>query len=476
MENFMEPTESSHAVMLQPGGTLQQTLERSGRQLLNEGVRLLHKRVTETARSICRRFAEFESQDASQESRSRYTYAVLGDYYSKDIEEPVLRYCVACLGHLEAATDLEEKAWRAYRKSPEDYQAILIDLLPEDFRRRADAYFAQQAYQEGTNATAAEDWPVFVDWLQTERGAGPLGYGLPTGLAKLDNALGGLHGLTVIGGDRGVGKTSLLLHMAMASLKRVPELACLLLSLDMSKKTMYERLLCHEADVDYQFLKNATWTEEVTKRLIEASHRLRREILPRLRIVERRPEHRTQGLTHGELIVICGQLVRATQAGNLLIGIDLFQRMDVPQAIANELDKDDYRLDVIQQLRQESRNEYRPDGFPILVTSEIRKMDGTRHELTQDDLRGSGRLLSDADVVMLLSPGKNHRNGAPTVPVTLRISKGRDGVMRGDLPVNFQYNRCQFTDGEPAAPVSRRQGEETPPRNDVGIDPLARGR
>ena len=78
--------------------------------------------------------------------------------------------------------------------------------------------------------------------------------GLPTGLPKLDEKLGGLRGLTFVGADKGVGKTSLVLGMALAALKAREDLAVLIYSLDMSKTRIYERLFCCESGIDHRTL------------------------------------------------------------------------------------------------------------------------------------------------------------------------------------------------------------------------------
>ena len=81
-----------------------------------------------------------------------------------------------------------------------------------------------------------------------------------------------------------------------------------------------------------------------------------------------------------------------------------------------------------------------------MVISEIRK-DATKASLDRDDLKGDGRMASDADVVMLMWPAGNATGDV--IPTTLRIDKGREGVIRGDVTLWFDHTRCRFYDTAP---------------------------
>ena len=85
------------------------------------------------------------------------------------------------------------------------------------------------------------------------------------------------------------------------------------------------------------------------------------------------------------------ELTAVTKAVRGMLAIDLFQSLDrLPENISTENERDEYRLAVVQRFMDRTRSSSCPDGFPVIVTSEVRKTD--RIELTSNDLRGSARL------------------------------------------------------------------------------------
>ena len=402
-------------------------------------------------------------------------------------EDKVLLYCLAaCAG--SDTDDLLDQAQRQYQKQPDDYDLVLEGFLPEDFQQQARAQLLQQAYHENANVTAAEDWPVFLS-MRRSMGDGTLS-GPPTGLPKLDAMLGGLRGLMFLGADKGVGKTSLALYSSLAALRARKDLAVLLYSLDMSKTRIYERLLCCESGLDHRTLFSGAALSKENREIAKAANvRLQSEVLPRIQVVERDFSYQDmhayaenakpvrKGLTCGSILRDCRQLMQASETDEVLVILDLFQKMDPRGEIADGAAKDHYRLDVLDQLRKQSCRGYAPHGFPILVTSEIRK--AARDEgLSFDDLKGDGRMASDADVVMLMWPeSAAGETSGRLIPTILRIDKGREGVIRGDLRLWFQHACCRFFDTAPAVAdqhfATTSKMASSPHRTRPALDPLA---
>lgn len=144
---------------------------------------------------------------------------------------------------------------------------------------------ARQRYLGGDNATVAEDWNYYLALADRRATSGQSCLGFATGLPGLDTALGGLNGLTFIGGETGVGKTSLVLSMAIAALRSDPDLALLIYSLDLDRTKCNDRLLCAESGVEYRTLCRGPWSHEDLGQLRAANERLIAEILPRMRII-----------------------------------------------------------------------------------------------------------------------------------------------------------------------------------------------
>ena len=448
---------------LQPGGELDTILRDSRRAAHGKASpRALHMQLCRQAENL------------------RYIWhdAVFGP-----AEDAVLRHCIE---QREGNDRFEAEAQQQYRQYADDYDLTLGDFIPEKLRQEVQSYRARLAYVQNSNATAAEDWNVFADMQQQNSQQGMLG--LTTGLPKLDELLGGLRGLVFLAGDKGTGKTSLILYMVLAALRARADLAVLFYSLDMGKTRIYERLLCCEAGIDYRTLNDPHKSPQQEQRLAEAAERLRQTILPRLRVVERdfsveevyEGENRTlvrNGLTYSGITRDCNNLRQSCRANQVLIVVDLFQKMDPHGDVAEGAATDHYRLDVLQTVQNQSCCPMRPHGYPILVTSEIRK-DATKSNLTRDDLKCSGRIASDADVVLLMWPDETNDNApGDIVPTTLRIGKGREGVRREDLKLWFHHTHFRFHDEEPQASTGKlvpgNKNDTSAGGSHNSVDPLA---
>jgi hypothetical protein len=153
---------------------------------------------------------------------------------------------------------------------------------------------------------------------------------------------------------------------------------------------------------------------------------------------------------------------------------DYFRKIPTPKDIApTSLDADHHRLAILQ--RVQTAPGYLDAGpDPMLVISEVRKGDGNGSQLTIEDLMGSASTGYSADAVLLLETDQED-TAAPSVPVRLRIAKGRDGVVRTTIPLIFHHTCSRFTEAPPStvptkaekAPKGRPRGNR-PPVNPLG--------
>ena len=313
---------------------------------------------------------------------------------------------------------------------PFDYCDVFGKVLPDEFKQHAE----RVAYRDGLNGTAQADFHVFLERLVQQRGvvhARRVLVGLPTGLKKLDDATSGLSGITYLAGPKGVGKTMLMLSAIRSTLRQCSDVAVVVLSFDEPKDRQYQRLLCIEAGCSLRQL--LTPGEEAQRVVVRATRDLSSSIA-RLRIVERRVRYsvpseytdeprRNLGYDLQSLWSEWQTVERWSQAKHCLICIDLIQKWPYPDNVNPGADADHWRLDILDQIRQMSCGRSRPDGFSILVLSEIRK--DTASQLTIDDLKGDGRIASDADCVLLMYPADDrHHAGSHEIPLTIRIARG----------------------------------------------------
>jgi hypothetical protein len=467
------PDVPNPAADLQPGGFLDQFLEKSGKGLRGDAGEL-HQNLSKDLKTMRAAMASprsylFRYGDPPPERVPGALVHLQNDQYRTDV---VLRYGLGERWGIEDGSGkLFSEALARYQEQPDAYDAVLGDLLPASFRQLGRDVLAEKRFDAGSNATAADDWPVYRARLEVRRGR-PL-LGVSTGLPSLDRALRGLRGLTFLGGGTGAGKSTLALFMAAHALRQHPELGVLYYSLDMPKSVLFDRLLCLEAGVEYADLLADPAASDVRAQLQEADGRLRADVLPRLRIAERLtpPEGRTLAWM---MIEDVAQLLGSTGVRDVFVIVDYFQLLPVPDDVPAGLDADFYRVGALQRVQGWSRTNENPAGFPVLAISEVRKGESGRTEISVGDLMGSARLGYSAESVLLLEPAREESD-SPAVPVHLKVAKGRDGAVRTQIELSFEHTRSTFREAprKPKAGIKAKKAAPSQKSGPGDIDPLA---
>lgn len=216
-----------------------------------------------------------------------------------------------------------------------------------------------------------------------------------TGFTAIDNALGGLQRseLVILAARTSIGKTSLALNMARNA--AVQQKACVaIFSLEMSRREIVQRLLSSEANIKSDHFKMGRFSE-LEERL------LHRDIIPRLadtsiyiddtpnmRISEIRSKAKRLHLKHNVDLVVLDylQLLRGDSRNDNRVQ-EITEITQSLKGLARELDA------PILALSQLSRNiEHRQEG------KRVKQM--VKPQLS--DLRDSGSIEQDADVVMFI--------------------------------------------------------------------------
>ncbi len=247
--------------------------------------------------------------------------------------------------------------------------------------------------------------------------------GVPTGFADLDDALAGLQqsNLIILAARPGVGKTSLATNIAQyvaVELKRPVGF----FSLEMSREELVDRLLVAQADIDAWKLKTGKLSEEDFTKLSDAMGILAEAPLfiddtPALSILEMRTKARRLQVESGvDLIVVDYlQLARSRQLEN--------------------------RVQEVSEISQGLKNLAREIKVPVLALSQLSRAVETRggKKPQLSDLRDSGSIEQDADVVMFLwrEDDDNSEN------MMLDIAKHRNGPLKS-VPLHFKGDRIKF--------------------------------
>jgi len=248
--------------------------------------------------------------------------------------------------------------------------------------------------------------------------------GTPTGYADLDDLLSGLQNssFVVVGARPAMGKTAFALGMAAHAAVR-EQRPVLVFSLEMGHLELSQRLLCSEASVDAKNVRDGKLTEDDWTRISNGIGRLAEAPIwiddnPNVSIMEIRAKSRRLKSRVGDLgmvVVDYLQLMtgRSTAENRQVEVAEISRGLKI---LAREL-----RCPVVG-LSQLSRNlEMRQDKRPML-----------------SDLRESGSIEQDADVVMFIYRDEVYNPGNPETEglAEIIVAKHRNGPT-GTITLGF---------------------------------------
>ena len=260
--------------------------------------------------------------------------------------------------------------------------------------------------------------------------------GVSTGFTLLDNVLLGLRPgtMTIIGARPGVGKTSFALSLAMNVARTgVP---VIFFSLEMSGAEIATRLLCAEAGISNEDVRSGNIQPEMWTPLVEASERLSAldftiddtagTNVVKIRTKARRLLH---GKENGLIIIDYLQLINPVNSRAENRNVEVGEMSRALKVLSKDL-----HVPVIA-LSQLSRDiDRRPDKRPVLA-----------------DLRDSGSIEQDADVVMFLDRSLTEEeaqdekhNRPPWGTANVIVAKNRAGRSGVDVPLVFLADRTAF--------------------------------
>lgn len=254
--------------------------------------------------------------------------------------------------------------------------------------------------------------------------------GVTTGFKDLDNRLAGMQdsNLLILAARPGIGKTSLALNIALnaAANHKVP---VGFFSLEMSKEELVDRLLIGQADIDAWRLKTGRLSDADYKKLTEAMGTLYEAPIyiddtPGASILEMRTKAR-------KLMV---------EKKIHLIIVDYLQLADAGRRFDNRVTEVSFISQGLKNLARELR-------IPVLAISQLSRAVEQRGSRKPQlaDLRESGAIEQDADVVMFLYHEEESEDllDQNKRMVKLYIAKHRNGPT-GEIDLMFRGDRIKF--------------------------------
>jgi len=341
--------------------------------------------------------------------------AVHVEHYGRIVErKAVLRNLIGAAGKIaavgyEEANDAEAAIDRA--------ESILFEIS----QRRTEGGFDSlstllgQAYDR-------------LEYLHDHRGQI---LGVPTGLSQLDALLGGFQpsDLVILAARPSVGKTSLALNVAQhAAVRENRKVA--LFSLEMSKEQLALRLLSAESGINPRplqtgFVDETDWSKIAQVMNSMAAAPMWIDDSPALSVMELRTKARR---------------LEAEQHGLDLVIVDYLQLMQ-----ASSPSRDANRVQEVSEISRGLKQLARELKVPVLALSQLSR--GVEQRGTAEprlsDLRESGSIEQDSDVVIFLYRAEDQNPDADVELIKAKVAKHRNGPI-GEVPLQFRKNNTRF--------------------------------
>ena len=296
---------------------------------------------------------------------------------------------------------------------------------------------AQAEIYDVTERRATEDFVVLEDLLQPTMdeidaiaSQGGIARGVPTGFVELDECTNGLHAgqMIIIAARPGVGKSTLGLDfMRSCSIKH--RMASVIFSLEMSKPEIVMRLLSAEAKIKLADMRSGRMSDDDWSRLA----RRMSEISEAPLYIDDSPN-----LTMMEIRAKARRL--SQKAGLRLIVVDYMQLMTSGK-------KYESRQQEVSDFSRSLKLMAKELDVPVVAISQLNRGPEQRTDKKPmiSDLRESGSLEQDADMVILLHrPDAFERDDPRGGEADLILGKHRNGPTK-TITVAHQLHLSRFT-------------------------------
>lgn len=254
--------------------------------------------------------------------------------------------------------------------------------------------------------------------------------GIATGFLDLDYRTSGLQpsDLILIAARPSMGKTAFVLNIAdYVGVRR--QNTCLIFSLEMSKEQLVNRMLAMESNVDSQKLRTGTLTDADWDAVVEGIGTIGNSKL----IIDDTP-----GISIMELRSKCRKI-------KLEYGLDLVM-IDYLQLMTGSAKNGDNRQQEISEISRSLKALARELNAPVIALSQLSRACETRtdHRPMLSDLRESGAIEQDADVVMFLYRDDYYNKDTDTPNVAeVIIAKQRNGPI-GTVNLGWKPELTRF--------------------------------
>ena len=257
--------------------------------------------------------------------------------------------------------------------------------------------------------------------------------GVPTGFIDLDRMTAGLHGseFILIAARPAMGKSAFALNIATYAATRA-NVPVAIFSLEMSKEQVGNRILCSEALVDSNNVRTGDLNDEELSKLAETSGELSQAPI----YIDD-----TAGITITEMRARCRKLKLEKNIG--LVVVDYLQ-------LIQGSGKTSGREQEIAEISRSLKILAKELEIPVIALSQLSRAVEARddHRPMLSDLRESGSIEQDADIVMFLFRDDYYNEDSPEKNVAeVIIAKQRAGST-GTVKLAWIGNYTKFANLE----------------------------
>lgn len=259
--------------------------------------------------------------------------------------------------------------------------------------------------------------------------------GMPTGFRSLDNILSGLQptDLVVIAARPAMGKTAFAVNIAQNIARRGKSVG--IISLEMSKEQLVERMFCALLGVDSWKMRTGKLSDEDFSKIGAVMDDLSQTKIfiddsSVNGIVELRTKARRLKAQHGLDVLV----------------VDYLQMMSAGKPNSYQFN----RVQEISEITRALKNLARELHIPVIALSQLsRAVEGRPSKIPQlSDLRESGSIEQDADIVLMMYREDYYEEDSDKKGVTdIYIRKHRNGPT-GHIELMFEREKMRFFDIE----------------------------
>ncbi len=297
---------------------------------------------------------------------------------------------------------------------------------------------AQQAVFSVAQEKETEDYAVLADIIQPTMDeldqiatTGGLAQGVPTGFVDLDNLTNGLHGgqMIIVAARPGVGKSTIALDfMRSASIRN--NKASAIFSLEMSKSEIVMRLMSAETEIRLSDMRAGRMTDEQWAKLATRVGQISEAPLfiddsPNLTMMEIRSKARRLKQKHDLQLIV----------------LDYLQLMSSGKQVES-------RQQEVSEFSRQLKLLAKELDVPLIAISQLNRGPEARTDKRPQlsDLRESGSLEQDADMVMLLyRPDSQDKDNERAGEADIILAKHRGGPI-DTVTVAHQLHYSRFVD------------------------------